>query len=454
MRLTCLRWLAASSLLIAVAAGAATRPRYGGTLHVETSTAVMSLDPAEAGPHDFSAGRNIASLLFDTLVVLDDHGVPQPSLADSWTPGSGNQRWQFVLRHGVTFSDGLLLTSEIAAASLRRVHPEWKVTAQADTVIIQMDSPAPDFPAELSLLRNAIVLRDGKVLGTGPFIASQWDPGKRLVLTAREDYRGGRAFLDSVEIEMNKAPREQAIALELGRADVIDIAPEQSRRAVVEGRHIVNSAPVELMALLFVRDSQAQGEQQLREALSLSIDRGQLNRVLLQNDGEAAANLLPNWMTGYNFLFSSDTDLSQAKQLGSSSGQSRTWTLAYDDGDALARLVAERVILNARDTGLNIQLSSRATADIRLVRVPLASSNPRIALTELLADLGIPLPNISGASTELLYSAENDLLHSRRVIPLLHLRIGNSIGANVQDWSLDADGSWQVPNAWLTTDKP
>ena len=37
------------------------------------------------------------------------------------------------------------------------------------------------------------------------------------MLTARDDYWGGRAFVDSVEIEMGKSFREQKIALDLAR---------------------------------------------------------------------------------------------------------------------------------------------------------------------------------------------------------------------------------------------
>src|SRR5262249_38138325 len=156
---------------------------------------------------------------------------------------------------------------------------------------------------------NAIVRRDGKLLGTGPFFVSQWDPAKKLVLAAREDYWGSRPFLDSIEIEGSKNLREQLIALELGRADVIEIAPEQSRRAADDGRRVAISAPVELMALWFARESRSADESRLREALSLSIDREQMNKVLLRDDGEPAAGLLPQWLSGYEFSFPSEVNL-------------------------------------------------------------------------------------------------------------------------------------------------
>jgi ABC-type transport system substrate-binding protein len=105
MRLIGFPLLVASSLLCAVVAGAATRPHYGGTLHVEMRAAPSSLDPADCDQSDWFASRNLFSLMFETLVSLDEQGKPQPALATSWQSESGNQRWRFFLRQGVTFQD-------------------------------------------------------------------------------------------------------------------------------------------------------------------------------------------------------------------------------------------------------------------------------------------------------------------------------------------------------------
>ena len=394
--------------------------------------------------------RNITRLLFDTLVVLDEHAMTQPSLADSWTSSSGGQRWQFTLRHGITFSDGVLLTADVAAAALRKVNPGWRVTSQAELIIIELDSPVMDFPTELALPRNAIVRHGDKLLGTGPFVVSQWEPGRKLVLAARDDYREGRVFLDGIELEMNRALREQNIAFDLGRTDVIEIAPEQSRHAALEGRKLVNSAPAELMALWFTRDPQSAAEEKLRAGLSLSIDRPLMNKVLLQNDGEPAGSLLPTWMTGYGFAFSPEANQARAKQLRAEAGQSRALTLGYDNNDALARVLAERVSLNARDVGLSIQTTTAASVDIRLVRVPLTFSNGRIELAELCSALGLSLPKFTNISAESGYGVENALLRSRRVIPLLHLRYVWGISTNVQGWQTGRDGTWNLPEVWLS----
>ena len=198
----------------------------------------------------------------------------------------------------------------------------------------------------------------GKISGTGPFAVSQWDPGKKLSLAARDDYWGGRAFLDAIEIDMGKNLREQMISLDLGKAQVIEVAPEQAHRATAEGRHVESSAPIELIALVFGRDPQSPEDARQRQALALSIDRELLNTVVLQGGGEPAGGLLPNWMTGYGFLFPASIDLALARQVRSEIPHTTSWTLGYDPADPVARVIAERIALNARDAGLGIQITN------------------------------------------------------------------------------------------------
>ncbi len=440
-------------------ANAATRPRYGGTLRVAMQAAPTSLDPAGTSSSNWYSSRNLSHLMFDTLITLDNNGKPQPSLATSWQSEPSNQRWQFSIRHGITFQDGTALTSDAVAASLRAVNPTWKVLSSGEAVIVERDSPAPNLPAELALPRNSIIRRDsGKISGTGPFTVTQWDPGKKLALAARDDYWAGRPFVDSVEIEMGKSFHDQMIALDLGKANVIEIAPDQLHRSSAENNRIEPSDPMELMALVFTRDRQSTDDGRIREALALSIDRESLNKVVLQSGGEPCAALLPEWMTGYAFVFPAGVDLARARKNLAGLKQSAPITLGYDTVDPGARVIAERIALNAHDAGLSLQPTSGA-ADLRLVRIPLVSLNAHVALAELAKSLGLPPPNFNGNSNseDDLYAAENTLLQSQRVIPLLHLRTASAVHASVKNWHEARDGNWSLPDVWLGTpgaDKP
>ena len=452
MRLTAFRLLVASSLLLATLALAGTRPHYGGTLHIAMRAAPVSLDPAQL---DGIAARNVFPLVFETLTTFDRRGQVIPWLATSWEAESGDQRWQLSLRPGVTFSDGTPVTSDAVAASLRAANPSWKVVSANNKVTIERDSSSPELPAELALPRNSIVKRDGgRILGTGPFTVSQWEPGRKLILITREDYWSGRPFLDSIEIELGRSLRDQMIAFDLGKEQIVDVAPELAHSAAAQGRHIESSYPVELIALVFSKDPQSPDDARQREALSLSVDRKLLNTVLVQDAGEPCGGLLPTWMTGYGVVFPTDINLTRAQQERAEIARASLWSLGFDANDPMQRVIAERIVLNAGEAGLRLQLAGSGAADLRLVRISLAAPEPHVALCELFSALGFPQPKFGGDSLEELYAAESSLLQSKRVIPLLHLRSAAAVSEQVKGWSERPDGAWRLADVWLSAEKP
>jgi ABC-type transport system substrate-binding protein len=443
-----------SVLLGALVANAETRPQYGGTLHVTMRAALMTLDPAEFDPAwPESVGRHAVSrLMFDTLVTLDQNLRIQPGLAMAWQAEAGNEHWQLRIRPGVKFHDGTALSAEVAAASLRAANPGWTVNAEGDSVAIVRDSPDLELLAELALPRNAIVKRNPNkaVSGTGPFHVVDWQPGKKLVLAAEESSWCGRPFVDAIEIEMGKSFHEQMTAMESGKADLVEVAPEQAHHVSQERHRIANSKPMELIVLLFTREATTSAEKLLREALARSVERGSIHSVLLQGAGQPAASLLPNWMSGYGFVFPSDADLTRARQAREQVRSVPSWTVGYDGNDSMARLLAERIALNAKDAGLSLQPTTAANTDVKLTRIALASPDPWVALAELAALMG-SAPGKAGGTVEDLYASERVLLTTQRMIPLFHLPVTYAGSVNLNDWGLRPDGSWNLVDAWLGT---
>jgi ABC-type transport system substrate-binding protein len=434
---------------------AETRPTYGGVLRVATSEALASLDPADAAQPDSFARRSVTLLIFETLVTTDSAGQERPALAVGWQPSPEGKRWQFRLRQGVKFHDGTALTPEIAVASLRDANPAWNVLVDGDAVVIQLDAADPELLAELALPRNAIAKRasSNPPLGTGPFHVVDWAPGKKLMVAAEEDYWGGRPFLDSVVIEMGRSYRDQMMAMDLGKADLVEIAPEQARRLGTRESNVASSAPLELLALVFAREASSPDDKLLRDALSLSVERGSMRSVLLQGEGQAAAGILPDWQSGYEFVFPADADLAKARQLRGQVRNAFKWTIGYDNGDPLERLLAERIALNARDAGLSLQVSAAPAADLQLVRIPLPA-DPWLALTAVSARAGLTPARNKPGSVEDLYAAEQAALAGQRLIPLFHLPASYAAGAALRNWSLRPDGSWNLADAWLGSGKP
>jgi len=451
MRLFVWRWLAVSSLVLAAfAARAETRPQYGGTLRIATRDVLTSLDPSQEPSH-LSTQANIMKLVFETMVTVDQRGRAQPGLAVSWKASTDNRECTLRLRSGIRFHDGIPLTAEIAAASLQTANPSWHVTAEGDSIVIDLQNSDPDLPTELALPRNAIAKRDANSVpaGTGPFRVADWQARRRLLLTANEDYWGGRPFLDSIEIEMDESLRDQLLAFESGKADIIEVAPEQEQRVPFERQALHSSLPMELLTIVFTRDAQSPNEKLLRQALALSIDRTSIGNVLLQGAAQPTGSLLPNWMTGYAFVFSNQSDLAQARRLRDQIQSIPSWTLSYDGGDPLLRLIAERISLNAQDAGLSVRPTSTINADLQLIRISLDSTDPWIALEGLATIAGLPAPAMQNNTVENLYSAEQSLLATERIIPLFHLPIVYAISPAVKNSTLQKDGTWNLADVWL-----
>lgn len=440
-------------------AHAATRPRYGGTLRVETRAAISSRDPAQriAGS-DEGMRDSVVPLLFDTLVRMDAKGAPQPQLAIRWQAENGNKRWQLWLRRGVVMHDGSALTPSVVAQSLRSSLAGFTVLATADGVVIDSNAPAPGMLAELSLPENAIAVHgsDGNVFGSGPFRVADFQPGRRLLLRANEDYWNGRPYLDMVDVALGQSLRDQALHLQLGRADVIELAPDQVRRAMQDNRRVVASSPSELVAIVIPHGTGAAEDPRMREALSLAIDRGTIQNVLLQRQGDPTAALLPQWMSGYAILFPTATDVARARQLRSQLASNQpAILLAYDPSDTIARTIAERVAVNARDAGILVQPVSESSVTTqstpRVTRLRLDASDPQAALAGVLAALDpSQVPRALSATTiEDLYQAERAVLDDFRILPIAHIPQSLVLSQRVRNWSMKREGGLPLDNVWV-----
>jgi peptide/nickel transport system substrate-binding protein len=444
-------------------ATAATRPHYGGTLRVMLQSAPNTLDiPANATPTDYWDIARTLSLIGDTLVTLDAQGRPYPALAVAWQSDAGARHWQITLRRGVKFHDGTPASPAAIAQILGALHPGWNVRASADSISIESETAAPSLLAELALPRNLMLKRNGSGLpiGTGPFLVAGWQPGKLLTLAANEESWAGRPFVDAVEIEFGKSLRDQAIALELDKADIVETVPQAANAAQRKGTSSALSLPVELLALVFSPNSRAQ-DPRLREALALAIDRKPIQSVLLKGVGEPAATILPNWMTGYSAVFSVQANPQRARALLADlrpPALNLSYGLSYDPRDPQAQLIAERIALNAREVGITVQVSLSGVEDIRLLRVVLPSPDPATSLNEATRQLGLPQPAFPAAprnnGLDDLYQAERSALDGYSVIPLFHLPVASAASPRVRGGAPDRLGAWSeaghsLPDAWL-----
>jgi MarR-like DNA-binding transcriptional regulator SgrR of sgrS sRNA len=350
------------------------------------------------------AKARLLPAVFETLVRLDENGKPQPWLATSWTHDVPRKRWVFAARPHVRLHSGMLWTP--ASSSLE----------------VPDDRPIEQILREMARPWNAIVIReaDGTLTGTGPFRVARWESGKSATLVANEEHWKGRPYLDSVEIQMGRDLRDQTQDLQLGKADVSDASVGTADESRTE----------ETLGLVF---DTPRSTPTLREAVSLSLDKVVIRRVLLKGHGDVTGALLPQWLSGYSFLFDSKRDVARARQLAAGSPP---LTFAYDRQDAVLRSIGERISVNATEAGISLR-PGNGQADVRLVMIPVTSRDELAALADIAVVLKVPFSFATAP-----YDAERALLDGFRVVPLFHLARSWSLAPRVRSWP-------DLPNVWI-----
>ena len=484
-------------------AHSATSPRHGGMLRVELRAAAVSLDPREwrVGTLESATNEKLRALVYDRLVMLDNYGRFQPQLATEWSHDAAFKKWQFTLRANVKYSDGTPLSGAHVVAALQPFLPDGQqISAAGNNVVIQSAVAMPDLLEELASGRFFVyrLQPDGTLMGTGPFFVAEMAPSRRcqsyattlstavasdsnvadslpamnktthLRFCADEETWSGRPFLDAIEVTLGVPALRQLFDLQLGKADVVELSPELVRRAMQDNQRVWSSAAVTFYGLRFDGAQPAAADRNLREALSLSLDRQTMANVLLQRQAEPASALLPQWLSGYAFLFTMETNIERAKEIhaklpANGAAGAEPLRLRVDAAGDLAKLLGERVAVNARQAAILVQVVNRAVphsattssdpaSGVHLFSWHYSSLSPRVELEEMVSALNFGDANeaaVSSSHPEQLYAREKKLLEERRVLPLVVLPEYVGLGQKVRDWVPARWGEWHLADVWL-----
>jgi hypothetical protein len=319
-------------------------------------------------------------------------------------------------------------------------------------------------------VRSAVSVRSstGELLGTGPFRIEQQGLN-RLMLRAHDDYWGSRAFLDAVEIDSGRSAATLLTDLELGRVDMATVQPADRRRLSQRGLRTVASRPLQLFALVFEVHRASAADEFMRRAVAATLDRAALCRVLLQDYAEPAEAILPRWLSGYEpFVLARPSQVSR-DQLAKLSRAQRALTLRVDASDAVARSIADRVAVDARESGFALTVQAPTglapRPDVRLLRVRLGPTSPDRALSRAMATLGprtlayvasepAPAPD---ASLPEVYRVERALLERSIIVPVVHVPEIYGLGERLDSWNgpvVSSTGALNLADVWLRAGSP
>ncbi len=479
----------AATLFFVASAACAVRPQYGGVLRIELYAPSVALNPHrwKPGSPEYATNQRLAELIFDRLVSLDNYGRFQTQLATDWSHDGSAKRWQFTLRQGVKFSDGAVLApGDVVAALQPLLATGMQISATPTGVIIQSANPANDLLEQLASGSYFVYRSDerGNLFGTGPFVlenaasnAARAEKSavegaalqaQHLRFRFNELCWSGRPFVDAIEVTLGVPPLRALLDLQLGKADVAELSEDTARRAQQSNVKLWASSPLTLYAVKFAAPAKSANDKTLREALSLSLDRNAMARVLLQKQAEAAPSFLPQWLSGYAFLFDMESNLERAKELRAglapgSLGAAQPLHLMLDGNNDLSKLIAERVVVNARAAGLTLQIVSRSAtrassnpaaakveSEAQLVSWRYTSLSPREGLENLAVTSHWEMPQ-SGvpADADARYAWEKHMMEQKNLLPLVLVPDFVALDLRVRNWSPSAWGEWHLADVWL-----
>jgi ABC-type transport system substrate-binding protein len=448
---------------------------------MRASSVILNPRRWKPGSGDYAANQRLAALIFDRLVALDNYGRCQPQLATEWSHDSAAKRWQFTLRQGAKFSDGSLLDpSDIVNALQPLLAKGVQVSATAGGVVMQSASSVSDL---LEVLASGpyFIYRSGEkgeLVGTGPFVlenqtangqtAGAGISSQRLRFRFNELCWSGRPFLDAVEVTLGAPPLRALLDLQLGKADLAELSGETARRAQQSNVKVWASSPLTLYAVKFAAPAKTESDRTLREALGWSLDRKAMARVLLQKQAEAAPSFLPQWLSGYAFLFTMESNLEQAKELrarlpAGAVGAAQPLRLGLDANSELAKLIAERVVVNARAVALTLQITPRGTvraasdgaaarleSEAQLIAWRYSSLSPREDLETFAAAWHLKIPQGGvPADAEARYAWEKRMMDEKDILPLVVVPDFVALDGRVRNWSPAPWGEWRLADVWL-----
>lgn len=213
------------------------------------SYAVSTLDYSKS---NVGYGSGLGNLVMEPLLVIDAEGELQPWLAESWTQPEPTV-YEYVLRDGVQFSDGTELTADDVVFSYEYYRAAGSANSynfpatldsleavDAKTIRVTLTEPNAAWavvPArsQLGIFSKAFFEANEEsfgqpgtgVVGTGPWVISDFDPTSGATLMNNENYWGDTPAIGEVSWSFFSNDTSAAIAFRSGELDIY--FPDENR---------------------------------------------------------------------------------------------------------------------------------------------------------------------------------------------------------------------------------
>ncbi|MCB4770435.1 ABC transporter substrate-binding protein [Ancylobacter sp. Lp-2] len=316
-----------------------TTPKRGGDLIYLDAERTTSFQLTGSSFWQTSA---VINHLLDRLVFKDPDTLElKPWIASSWSIDPTGTVYDFVIRRGVTYSDGTALD----LASVKR-NLEWQANGEKEkgiprnswfpqiasvttddarhAVTVTLTKPNAPFLHTLTsvkagLVSNATIDASREtqaivtnLIGSGPFVAKSEIPGKETVLVRRKGYawapatakNQGEAYVDSITIIPVEEDSVRLGALKSGQGHALRyVQPSEEKALVKAGYQVVGVRSPGTVNFLEVRfGAPFVDDINVRRAILHGIDRQEVITKLYTDNWKVATSVLAPGTLGYKDL--------------------------------------------------------------------------------------------------------------------------------------------------------
>ena len=336
------------SMLLLVACGGSGEKKEGGdagagtakdTLVIAQGADAKSLDPHASNDNPSS---RIRVQIYDRLMELDDNGVPQPMLAESWERPD-DKTIIFHLRKGVKFHNGDEMKASDVKFSLERALASPEVAEiisginsveVLDDYTVKVTTEKPMAAILNNLAHTTIAILSEKAtkeagdkfgqnpVGSGPYKFVSWQSGDRITLEAFPEYWQGEAPTKNVIFRNIVEDTNRTIGLETGELDIVyDISGMDKNKLKDDDRFVLIEGPqASLTYLGFNMKKAPYDNPKVREAISYAIDQKPIIDTVFLGAGEAGNSIIGPNVWGYYDVEKYTQDIEKAKALLAEAG--------------------------------------------------------------------------------------------------------------------------------------
>ena len=385
--------------------GSASGDALSGVLRVAAAADMTTMDVTKT-TNDYMVPMNVFDRLFEVEVQPDGSSQIVPSLCEDHTVSEDGKTYHFVLKEGVTFSNGNPLTASDVQYTF-----EWLLTAggvnddvalevegaqalkdgQADslsgfhviddrTFEITLTNANAGFLAELTGPAMSIV--DGETMeqaknfgiacedtiGTGPYKITEWVVNDHYTLEYNDRYWGEEPSAKKVIVSIIPDASTQNLMYQNGELDILDL--ENLDSAIVESTYktvyadrLLKASRVGITYMSFNANNPYLSDVNVRRAIQMAVDVDTIVSSVYGGDAVVENGIIPTGVWGHNDdLQRAPFDVEGAKALLKEAGYAEgeiSFEMAMDaSSTGNLQLVYQIVQQNLKEIGIDAKIAT------------------------------------------------------------------------------------------------